>query len=272
MLNPSASPVEMLVGLYRNRRLVGTLAIREVIGRYRGSMIGVLWSFVHPVLMLTMFTFVFGTVLKTRWGPEVGTGGDFALVLFAGMLVFNFFSECVNQAPTLVTSNVNYVKKVVFPLDTLIWVSLAAALFHMGVGLCIWLAFFVALKGWPQMTVLLLPLAVLPIVLLAAGTSWLLASLGVFLRDVRHVTGVATTAMMFLSPLFYPMEAFPPEYRPYIMLNPATLAIEHVRDVLLWNRVPAPASYLAYLCASLPIAWLGFAWFQKTRKAFSDVL
>ncbi len=262
----------MLGGIWRDRMLIQTLVRRDVLGRYRGSVMGILWSFFHPFLMLGVFTFVFSVVLKTRWRAGGDSPFEFALVLFAGMLVFNLFAECIGRAPGLVLNNVNYVKKVVFPLEVLALVSLASAFLHMCVGLAMWVVFHFLLVGAPAVTVLLAPFALLPIALLTLGLSWILASLGVFLRDVAHVVGVVTTGLMFLSPLFYPLSSFPDQYRFFVVLNPVTRAINDMRDVLVWGSIPDLPGYFAYAAISALVAWLGFAWFQKTRRGFADVL
>lgn len=268
----SISPREMVASLWRNRSLTRALIKREVIGRYRGSMLGILWSFFHPVFMLAVYTFVFSVVFKARWSTGSDSKTEFALVLFAGLLVFGLFSECVNRAPSLIIANANYVKKVVFPLDILPWVSLGSALFHMVISLCVWFVFYLIFFGLPHPSVLLFPVVLLPLILFTMGISWFLAGLGVYLRDVAQFTGIVTTTLMFLSPIFYPASALPEEYRLIFLLNPLTPAIESVRDVLIWGTSPNWLLLSLYIAVSGVIAWFGFVWFQKTRKGFSDVL
>lgn len=272
MQNFSAAPQEMAASFWRNRALIKALVKREVIGRYRGSLMGILWSFFNPIFMLTVYTFVFSFVFKARWGAGSDSKAEFALVLFSGLMVFNLFAECVNRAPSLILSNVNYVKKVVFPLEILPWVSLGASLFHAMISLCVWLLAYIAFFGMPHASMVMLPLVVLPLALLIMGLTWMLASLGVFLRDVAQIIGLLTTALMFMSPIFYPATALPDEYRKVLYLNPLTLIIEQTRDVLFWAKWPDSISLLAFFFLSALIAWAGFAWFQKTRKGFADVL
>lgn len=261
----------MVGSLIRHRSLILQMTVREVVGRYRGSIMGLTWSFLHPLLMLTVYTLVFGVVFKARWG-----GGDskldFALILFAGMIVHGLFAECANRAPGLVLANPNFVKKVVFPLEILPWVTMGSALFHAALSLIVLLAFFAAFKLFLHPTVFLLPLVILPFVLLTMGVSWLLASLGVYARDVGQVIGVVTTLLLFLSPVFYPVSALPEGYRIFIQLNPLTFIIEQTREVVIWGRLPDWAGLVAYAAAGSVAAWLGFAWFQHTRRGFADVL
>jgi len=275
MQNFSSSPKEMVASLWRNRGLIKALTQREVVSRYRGSVMGILWSFLNPVLMLLVFTFVFSVVLKARWGSGSGSDAsttEFALILFAGLIVFNLFSECINRAPSLILANVSYVKKVVFPLEILPWVALGSALFNALISIGVWLIAYLFFFGVPHITVLLLPLVFLPFLLFVIGLTWMLSSLGVYLRDIAQFIGPVTTAMMFLSPIFYPVSALPEEYRPLMLFNPLTPVIEQTRNMLFWGKLPDMTILLVYLLAASLVAWLGFAWFQKIRKGFSDVL
>jgi lipopolysaccharide transport system permease protein len=273
MQNFSASPREMAASLWRNRQLIRNLIHREVVGRYKGSMLGIFWSLATPIFMLAVYTFVFSVVFKARWG---NSGSDskteFALVLFAGLIIFNLFSECVSRAPGLILANVNYVKKVVFPLEVLPWVSMGSALFHFAVSLGVWLVAYLGLFGVPHWHALLLPLLLVPLVLFVMGLSWALASLGVYLRDVGQIIGLVITVLMFLSPIFYPASSLPEAYQPIMFFNPLTLPIEMARDLLYWGKLPSMMLLALYAAGSLACAVLGFAWFQKTRKGFADVV
>lgn len=262
----------MVISFWKNKSLIRNLVQREVIGRYKGSVLGVLWSLVNPLLMLTIYTFVFSVVFKARWNAESESKVEFALILFSGLLVFNLFAECINRAPSLILSNVNYVKKVVFPLEVLPWVSMGSAVFHLAVGCGVWLLAYLVLVGIPHWTVVLLPLVVLPFALFVLGLSWAIASLGVYLRDIGQVTGIAVQILMFLTPVFYPVSALPEQYQIALQLNPITPAVEMIRDVLVWGVVPKPEQWITFTVSALLVSALGFAWFQKTRKGFADVL
>jgi len=263
----------MVQSVWRNRQLIGHLTNREVVGRYKGSFMGLTWSFVHPLFMLLVYTFVFSVVFKARWG----IGGEesrvgFAIALFTGMIIHGLFAECVNRAPGLVLANANYVKKVVFPLEVLPIVSLATALFQALVSLAILLAALVVINGGLHWTVLLTPFVILPLAIGTLGVSWFLASLGVFARDISQITGIVTMVMMFLAPVFYPVSALPEQYRPWIMANPLTFIIEQTRAVVLAGHFPDWRGLLLYSAISFMVAWAGFWWFQKTRKGFADVI
>lgn len=268
----STSPAKILTTLWCNRSLVLMMIQREVMGRYRGSLMGILWSFFNPIFMLAVFTFVFSVVFKARWSTGSESKTEFALILFAGLIIFNLFSECINRAPTLIISNANYVKKVIFPLEILPWVTLGSVLFHAAISLAVWLIAYTIFFGLPHITVLLFPIIILPLLLFILGLTWALASLGVYLRDVTQVIGIVTTVLMFLSPIFYPISAIPKEYQPLLLLNPLAPTIEQAREILFWGRTPDWFIFSALLAGAMLIAWLGFAWFQKTRKGFADVL
>ncbi len=273
MQNFSASPFAMVYSLWKNKGLIRNLVHREVVGRYKGSMLGVFWSLATPIFMLVVYTFVFSVVFKARWGgAESGSTAEFALILFAGLMVFSLFAECINRAPTLVLANVNYVKKVVFPLEVLPWVSMGSALFHFLVSFGVWLVAFVILIGMPHWTVVLSPLVIIPFVLFVMGLSWGLASLGVYLRDVGQVIGIVVQVLMFLTPIFYPVSALPQKFQQVILLNPLTTPIEMFRDVIFWGNVPNIQLLTCWYIASIAIAMIGFACFQKTRKGFADVI
>ncbi len=263
----------MLVVPWRHRHLIAQMVRREVLGRYRGSLFGLLWSFVNPVLMLAVYTFVFSVVFQARWGGA-GTGGkfEFALVLFSGLIVFNLFAECVSQAPNLVLGNTSYVKRVVFPLEILPWVTLGSVLFHAAINLLVLLVAF-GLAGLPLgAAAFCLPLVLLPLLLLTLGLCWWLASVGVFLRDIGQMVAMSLTVLMFLSPIFYPASSLPESARGWLFLNPLTFIIEQVRQVLIANQLPSWPSLGLYALVALGVAWSGFFWFQKTRKGFADVL
>ncbi len=275
--NPHASQPTSLVALSRsllqNRQLIVQMIRQEVMGRYKGSVLGLVWSFLNPVFMLVVYTFVFSVVFKARWG----IGGEesktqFAVVLFVGMIVHGLFAEVLNRAPSLILSNVNYVKKVVFPLDILPVIAMSAALFHTVISLVVLLTAFVVFNGYLHWTAVLTPFVLLPLVILTLGLSWMLASLGVFLRDVGQTIGIITTVMLFLAPVFYPVTMLPEELRPWLMANPLTFIIEQAREVLIWGHSPDWTGLGIYTLVAIVVAWAGYAWFQKTRKGFADVL
>jgi lipopolysaccharide transport system permease protein len=270
---PSASIGELFASLWRNRQLILQMTKREVIGRYRGSILGLAWSFFNPLLMLTVYTFVFSVVFRARWAVNGGEDkASFAIFLFVGMIVHGLFAECVNRAPSLILSNVNYVKKVVFPLEILPAVAMGSALFHAGISLIVLLAVRLVVNQQLAWTAIFAPVIIMPLCLVTMGVAWFLSAIGVYLRDVNQTIGIFTTVLLFLSPVFYPTTALPAEYQIWLRLNPLTFIIEECRNVLVSAEVPDWGSWISFLMVSLAGAWTGFWWFQKSRKGFADVL
>lgn len=271
-INDSLNPKGIFTSLVKYQSLIRQLAKREVSSRYRGSVMGFFWTLLNPLLMLTIYTFIFGYVFKARWGDmNLGDGG-FALTLFCGLIVHGVFAECINRAPTLISSNVNYVKKVVFPVEILPWVTIYAAFFHALMSFLVLLIFSLIVNGNIPITALWLPVVLAPYVIFLVGCLWLFSALGVYLSDIQQLMGVMTTALLFLSPVFYPISALPEILQGWIYLNPLTLIMEQSREVLLWGHNPDFKLLFLYSIVALAISIFGFVLFQKSRRGFADVL
>jgi lipopolysaccharide transport system permease protein len=263
--------MHVLGSLLAYRPLVLQMARRDVLDRYRGSILGFLWSIFNPMFMLLIYTFVFAVVMRATWPGTSGGSLEYAMNVFAGLIVFSFFSEVVSRAPTLVVGNANLVKKVVFPLEVLPWVMLASSLFHAAMSFLVLLMFVFVVKGSLPVTILLFPLVLVPVALLALGLAWALSSLGVFFRDMSHTVGLLMAAWMFMSPIFYPLATVPEPARRWLMLNPLARPIEDAR-LLMHGMLPEPVGYVLLVAGSLLAAWVGIAWFMRTKHAFADVL
>jgi lipopolysaccharide transport system permease protein len=222
--------------------------------------------------MLLVYTLVFGVVFGARWGFEGEGKLDFALVLFAGLIVFNVIAECMTRAPALIIGQSQYVKRVRFPLEILPVTVLFSAIFHAFVSLLILVLALGLFRGVLHWTVVLVPLVLAPLLFLCLGIGWLLSSLGVFFRDISHVMGIATLAVMFLSPIFYPVSMIPEWLQPFYVLNPLTLIIENTRAVVIWGNLPDWNNLLVGILSTSLAALFGYAWFQRTRGGFADVL
>lgn len=252
--------------------LTSQLIRREIEGRYRGSLLGALWNFVTPLFMLGIFTFVFAVVLKARWGATPASTTEFALIIFAGLTTFNLFAEVAGRAPSLIVSQPNLVTKVVFPLEILPVVTLGAAAFHALIAMAILLCFQFTLEGGVHMAALLVPALVLPLCLFTLGLAWLLAALGVYVRDMIQLMPTIVTAIMFLSPIFYPAASLPEWIRPVATNNPLAYSIEAVRDAVIFGTIPPLGPWVLGMVGGAVVAALGYLFFQKTRKGFADVL
>ena len=255
---------------WANRALLHRMVKRDVRGRYQGSIFGTIWSFATPLLLLCAYWFFLGVVLQARFGatPQVA----FPVVLFAGLVTHLFFAEVLGRATGLIFEHATYVKKVVFPLAVLPWMTLATAVFHLCVNLSILLVGQLIIVGsipttWPLIIVVLLP--VLPLLL---GLSWLLSAVSVFLRDIQQVVPLLLTLMMFASPIFFPMEMVPEQYRLFLYMNPTTVIIQQVRAVAIHGQMPDFLSLAIYSVVALLVMSLGYWTFMRTRKGFADVL
>ena len=263
----------MFASFWRNRELILQLTRRDVLSRYRGSVMGLSWSFLNPLIMLAVYTFVFSVVFKARWGlGEQESKTDFAIILFVGLIIYGLFSECLNRAPGLILSNVNYVKKVLFPLEILPWVAMGAALFHSAISLVVLFAAMLIFQYPLKWTIIFLPVVFAPLLLGTIGMAWILSSVGVYMRDTGQTIGIITMVLMFLSPVFYPIAALPENFRILMLLNPLTIIIEEARSIIIRGNMPDWTLLAIYTLVSLMVAWLGFWWFQKTRKGFADVV
>lgn len=257
--------------ILKNRQLIWEMSKREVLVRYKGSILGIFWSFSHPLIMLVVYTFVFGYIFKG--GRSMGIGNvDYVFFLFIGIIVHSLFSECINSAPELILQNVQYVKKIIFPLDILPIVSMVSALFHAVVSFAVLLMGFFIVHHSIHLTVLLVPILLTPFACMTVGFTWILSSTGVYLRDISQMTRIITMIAMFLCPIFYSVSALPEKIRILIFLNPLTFIVIEMRNIVTVGTFANWEGLLLYYVISIAVAWLGFIWFQKIRNGFADVL
>lgn len=267
------NPLPGLQLLFRNRALLKQLVRRNVISKYQGSILGILWNIIHPLMMLCIYTFVFSVVFQSRWGTGVGPSkGSFAIILFCGMTVYSIFADAVNMSAIQITLNPNYVKKVVFPLPLLPFAQVLSSFVQGAVWLALLLAGAVFIYGNISWTMLYLPVVLFPFFLFTLGISYFVASLTVYLRDTPYILGVVLQVLFFVTPIFYPVEAVPERFRGYLQINPLTTIIEETRKVLLYAQTPDWNFFAISLAVGVVVFLLGFAWFNKTQKGFADVL
>lgn len=270
---PARTSLASLAGsLWRQRDLLRQLTLRDINGRYRGSLLGIFWSLINPLALLALYTFVFSVVFQARWGDGATGQADFAVRLFAGMLVHGLLAEVLLRSPTLLLANVSYIKKVVFPLELLPAMAIGTSLFHAAIGGGMLVGAILVMHGSVPLTALWVPVVLFPLLLVALGASYLLASLGIYMRDITQLMSLLSTLLLFGSPVFYPLSALPETIRPWLMLNPLTLIIEEVRKVLLAGQQPDFLALAIYCLPAFLILWAGYFWFQKTRKGFANVV
>jgi lipopolysaccharide transport system permease protein len=268
-MNWMTSPVEKMLA---HRALIFELAKRDVLGRYRGASFGLFWSLISPFLLLCVYTFAFGTVMGGRWPQLKGGHAHYSIIIFAGLIVHGFFAECINRSPQLIVANPNFVKRVIFPLEILPIPMIMSALFHVLMNTLVFIALRLVMDGAFSWTIAFFPVVFFPLIVLASGVSWLLASIGVYMRDVGQVTGVLSMALLFVSSAMMPLNSVPPAYRWVFAANPLTFIIDQARDVMLWGKYPDWIGLGIYLVVAIIVAYLGYAWFVITRKGFADVL
>jgi len=267
------NPFSTLWGIWKGRDLLNQLVRRNIEGRYKGTIMGLVWMVVTPLVMLAVYTFVFGVVFKARWGAGLGDSkAAFALIMFCGMAVFNIFSESVNGSVGIVTGNPNYVKKVVFPLELLPVSSVLSACFFGLVWIGILLAGIVLFLHKFCLAAVCLPLIFIPLILFSCGIAWLVASLGVFLRDLAHAIGIILQVLYFMTPIFYSVDMVPEKLRPILLLNPLTLIVQSARQVLIYDQWPDWHGLGIVTLLSMAMFQLGYFWFMKTKRGFADVL
>ena len=263
----------LFISFKKNFYLICQLGKRQISGRYRGSFLGVLWSFINPLLLLGIYAFVFGFVFQAKFGANLsGNKSDFAIILFTGLIIHQFFAECLSKAPDLVVSNANYVKKIIFPLEILPWSVMFSALFHLMISFIVLLLFYFSVHLSFYWTVIFFPLVLLPLVIITMGISWFLSAVGVFFRDMNQFIGFIVTICLFLSPTFYPVTNIPLPFRYVLYLNPITFIITQVRSVVLDGQIPDWYGLSLYLLVAMVVAILGLSWFQKVRHIFADTI
>lgn len=263
--------LNLFKALIQHRSLVLELTKREFTGRYRGSFGGIVWSFVQPLFLLSIYTVAFGAILKTRWGSSGGTA-EYALMLFAGLIVFNAFSECLARSSTLITTNPNFVKKVVFPLELLPVVTVATVLAHAVIAIAVWFSGYLLLFGLPKLSATLFPLILVCIVPVLLGLAWLFSAVGVIIRDISQAVGMLNHALLFLTPIFYSIDAAPPMLKNALMLNPLTFIVEQLRAVLFFGNLPNFTGLLIYLVLASFFAWCSLVLFSRLRPTFADMV
>lgn len=260
------------MNFWRNRQLILQFIKRDVSSRYKGSYLGRIWSILTPLFMLAIYTFVFSVVFQAKWNVSTDNKLDFAFIIFSGIIAFNVFSDVILRAPNLIISNVNLVKKIVFPLEILVVVVMGSSLFLAAINLLILILGQFIFNRVIHWTIVLLPVVMMPLILISLGLGWFLASLGTYYRDISHVIGLVVSALMFMSPIFYPVSNIPEGLRGLYSLNPISHIVEDMRRVLVFGQMPNWEWIFFGSLIGLVMSFLGLKWFNKTRGGFADVL
>lgn len=251
-------------------QLLYQMAKREIKSRYRGSIFGVAWTFLNPLIMLAVYNFVFSVVFKAKWGG--GENTNFAVMMFSGMIIHALFCEVMLLSTNSIVGNANYVKKVIFPLEILTLVITLSALFNFLISFFVLVLMVLLFGGHITLSILWLPIVIMPLMTLSIGIGWVVSALGVFIRDISQFMGVITSLLLFLSPVFFSITSIPENFRKFIEYNPLTLIIGEFRKILITGDSPDLVSLFKYFLCSLVFALLAFIIFRKLRKGFADVL
>ncbi|MBY5869521.1 ABC transporter permease [Rhizobium leguminosarum] len=272
MITEKVTITSSLSNIWACRQLLMQLWKRDFAARYKTGVLGIAWAVINPLLMLALYSFVFVSVFKMRWGSGPDVQGNFVILLFTGLMVHGFFAEFLSRAPLLISSNPSYVKKVVFPLELLPLMPLLGAIINLGIGVFLVSCLLFYVQGSVPLTIFLLPLILAPYIVLVVGMSYFLSATGVFVRDMTHVVGLVTTISMFASPVLFPLENVPENYRIFLYLNPLTTVVVQLREVTVLGIIPDLRVWAAYFFISMIVFCLGLSWFQATREGFADVL
>ena len=250
------------------------LSLRDIKSRYKGSVLGWIWTFITPLAMLTVYTFIFGFVFKSRWADDDLSNYDFAMNLFIGMLFFSFFSECFSRASSIIYTNSNYVKKIVFRTEILPFVNLISALFHFFTGLFIWFLamLFISDSKLGVYSIISLILIVIAFSMMTLGISYYLSAFGTYIKDLNQICNSFIALILFISPVFYNSSILPDSISKFILLNPISYPILESRNVLINGDLLDISGYLVYFAIATFILISGYFLFIRLKKGFADVV
>lgn len=262
----------MIKTIYNNNYLLRQLIKKDIEEKYKGSILGMLWSIIVPILMLCIYTFIFSEVFQAKWDIDTTNKYQFALVLFCGLSAFNLVSEVMNRSTTLIASNVNYVKKVIFPLELFPVVITFSALFNCVISYLILIVAIYILNGMISPTLFLIIPAFIPLIILTIGLGLFISALSVYLKDVSNAIAVIVTMLMYLSPVFFPLSSVPDDFRGMCEVNPMTYIIENFRNVVLYGEKLNLKFFVISSLFAVVIYAIGYLTFMRTKEGFADVL
>lgn len=252
--------------------LIWALTKRDIEGRVRGTVLGLVWLVAGPLFMLSIYTMVFGLILNSRWQEQTDQEFLFPLVYFSGLILFNVFFDCISRAPNLMRDNQAFIKKIVFPVEVFAYAQAGSALIRLGIGLLLLTLFQLVLIGPPPLSAVVYPALLLGLLFYAMGLTLALAGLAVFFRDIAQLMQPLSTVLMFLSPLFYPLSAVPEGLRPVVLLNPLAYPLEATRNALFFGQWPSTVGVVVYLALGWLVAVAGYRLFMALRPGFADVV
>lgn len=264
------SPADIIKPLVEHKYLIKQLVKKELSNKYRRSNLGFLWVILNPILLLSAYTLVFGVLMKARWGGA-GSTLEFALVLQAGLIFYNFFNEVVSRSAGLIHSNQSFVTKMKFPLEVLSWVSVIVASIDFLMSLIVWTILFVLIKHQFPIGILAIPIVIIPFAIFTVGISWFVSAASVFHSDLEHIIPSFMVLMMFISPLLFPADSMPQQLKFLTKWNPLTYVFEAGRGLLINFQFPSIATMLLGTLVAVLVAWAGLISFKGNQQGFADV-
>ena len=252
--------------------LIISLTKRDIESRYKNSILGLVWSIAFPLFMLAIYSFVFGFIFKSKWHGSASNGINYSLIMFVGLVLHTFISDCLGRATTVIESNANYVKKVIFPLESLCWVSLLSALFQFFISFIVLFGFLVLGGNKIHITILLVPILILPFILLCYAFILFISALSVYIKDIAQMMSIFISILLFMSPVFYSVSSIPEKFRWMIFMNPSTFIINSMRKIVLYGEMFSIKYYLIYFVVSFVLYFMALKWFKKLKGGFSEVL
>jgi lipopolysaccharide transport system permease protein len=264
-------PQQGMLDLWGMRHLTAIMVKRDLLGRYKGSMMGFFWTIINPLGHLLLYTFVFSVILKVKFGGNASTS-NFAVYLMAGLLPWTALADSLTRSTTSIIENPNLVKRVVFPLEVLPLAVVLSSMLSEVIGTAILVAVAAVLTGHAHATMLYIPLIWFSQFMFVTGMSWLLGSLGVYLQDLKHMMSLLLSTWMYATPIVYPASSFPPHLQWMVWLNPMAGIVTDYRSVLLEGHAPNWPLYTAYTSIAAIFWFAGYYFFKKTKRSFADVL
>lgn len=262
----------ILKTIIENFLLIKILASRDISSRYKGSIMGILWSLLNPLFMLLVYTFIFGIIFNAKWDIENSSNTDFSIILFSGLIIFYIFSDSISRSSTLIIDNTNYVKKVLFPLELLPFIILGSTLFQFLLNFIILMIAYIIFVGMPHIEIILFPIILLPYCIFLVALMWVTSAIGVYFRDISQIVNILIMSSMFLTPIFYKISMIPESFRSYIFINPITTPVEMFRNLFLYGQLPNLKSYFIFITLSVTFATISYQFFCKLKKGFADVV
>lgn len=266
------SPLRPFTSLAARWQLFRRVLFRDLESSFRGSALGLVWIVLIPLVMVALYTFVFGVVMQSAWATPTASPLEVPLIYFCGLTVSGFLLEVINRSPNYIRGHASYVKKVIFPLDLLVWVLVGTATVKLLIGLALLAVALSWLGGGPAWSILVLPIVLAPFGLLMMGVAWILSAVGTYVRDLGHFLQVVSPIVMFVSPVFYGLDQVPEAARPFYLLNPLTFVLENARRVLFLDGGVDWAGYGLYWAVAIVVFTLGHAFFERARPGFADVV